>query len=1531
MKRKSIEGIKKVLCLFLCAGLSFGGLGYPVIAGEMHGEKEGKLNQVFQEKKEKKSKEPVRAATEMLEAECVEVSNMEEMAAAVGEQNDEEMRDFSDRSLIVSGDVNRELFASCGRSILKGYGLTVLFYNSEEEAGEEYRRLKEKGVEVEINAKVKACGELEASFLQEEAEKSVLQNKRSSQKGADVTVAVLDSGYDSASLGDSRIIGGMDVTGENTVTDKNGHGTAMAAVVLMNTPDEIKVMPVRVADEAGFTTVLHMYMGIHYAMEQGADIINISMSAYKSAHSGILEAAVKEAADRGITVVVSAGNQGEDLAGYTPANIKDVVTVSAVGSDKVRDAYSNYGEGVDYCAYGSLEVTGLSGQKVTAKGTSVSAVIVSSLIALVKSQNPGISRENLFGILDSLGEDLGEIGTDPYYGRGFLTFDFLRPGEEEGGEPEKLPELLTCSWKNLTDEELNNRILEAGDVYKKRFLDDMPKEEREELLARKDILYNHRHGAVLQEISENGELGEEKRFEGTLYQYLYSEFFKEFQVNGSADKEHNGASQTIHISARSKGSYFVKLTTSQNKTPARLYVWVNGYTANPTSKYTLHAEGTDAGAFDFSKISVSAKGSGDLNEITVGGIQVKKTKHTTLKEKYQTRSYVKGDPDYKEDESGDGGLGGFGKPANACHAESQKVSFLFTHNDGEHSSSNGNYALTYQLNYSGVHGTTPGGWGEWTTLEENTCLKNGKKVHFRELICSHCKRAVKTESEEKMIPAHGHFFAPGGWSYDTCPVSGISQGVRFEQCTYNCEEEGWRKKYEYLNEIYYHVMDSQGNYPNSYTLHASAYYPANAVVPGYTYQDGEGKTYHRTTVLPDSMAPASARRQYVDIPRKEYTVRYDGNGADRGNMQEQKVYFGQTFNLLPNGFSKEGYDFKEYSTKVQGKGDTFASEQKVDRNLTWEDFGVVTLYACWNPHTYRISMDSEGAKEQGTKEVYERYGQWYSKEMEKEVSFENGKIVIPEKTRQDGALGEKERKQKFLGYFTQKNGEGQVMVKGDGTLISNIGKTGDYKYFTKDTTVYAFYQDMYAISFADNLSEMDKDIVGEEHILPKTKWKEKGKDITVFFEGAEVSSREFQPIYRLLGWSLTPEIKGEEELVLSPRKNSCTFSRDEDVILYAQWDSSFNLAYMGNGQTGGKDFIQQVKGAAEMYTFSGNERETEDLPGTGESTYFEKEVVRDTIDIATGETKDKEGNACTEKIPCSFQGFSMFADWGEQQKNKIYKKEDGERESREILLDAVKVREKTEGKGLTLGAPAPEFQFFEFMGDEKQPFVNLYVIWDEFPQIKAGDLYFSLEEAKKGCLTQDYLLGFAEASDKELVGVTDEKGTISPGEDRKHNTSFWISDYREEDFTGAEENMSLTITYCARDTVGNETRKMVTVHLVDISPRDYKKGKVRFISQEHIDTLPENSLWRTQEYAAVLKRTLNNHKTGEVYTKPSAVEQMLGAKPVKKPGSGSWERVFQVWKFTHEQVLLVQDFMERKGIHNSQQAFLDEFGYCRVQ
>ena len=77
--------------------------------------------------------------------------------------------------------------------------------------------------------------------------------------------------------------------------------------------------------------------------------------------------------------------------------------------------------------------------------------------------------------------------------------------------------------------------------------------------------------------------------------------------------------------------------------------------------------------------------------------------------------------------------------------------------------------------------------------------------------------------------------------------------------------------------------------------------------------------------------------------------------------------------------------------------------------------------------------------------------------------------------------------------------------------------------------------------------------------------------------------------------------------------------------------------------------------------------------------------------------------------------------------------------------------------------------------------------------------------------------------------------------------------------------MSLSVTYRAEDKAGNITTKRVMVYLVDTTGEECETGKVRFISEEYLDTLAENSIWRTKEYAQKLAKALNNKKTGEEY------------------------------------------------------------------
>ena len=156
--------------------------------------------------------------------------------------------------------------------------------------------------------------------------------------------------------------------------------------------------------------------------------------------------------------------------------------------------------------------------------------------------------------------------------------------------------------------------------------------------------------------------------------------------------------------------------------------------------------------------------------------------------------------------------------------------------------------------------------------------------------------------------------------------------------------------------------------------------------------------------------------------------------------------------------------------------------------------------------------------------------------------------------------------------------------------------------------------------------------------------------------------------------------------------------------------------------------------------------------------------------------------------------------------------------------------------------------------------ITLYAVWDLAPEILGGDIYISLEDAKKGVITDSWLSNYLRAEDKE-------DGTIFYG---KHdNNSFLAIDYQGTDFTVFQKEGMITESFCAIDHVGNETRKRIKVYIVDttIYDADRLRGSFRFISQKYYKDsignyvlekdggLWNESVWKTNvEYVQVLDK-----------------------------------------------------------------------------
>ena len=157
-----------------------------------------------------------------------------------------------------------------------------------------------------------------------------------------------------------------------------------------------------------------------------------------------------------------------------------MIVVSAMNNDLSKSEYSNYGTGIDFCSYGSVNVYGLGGKKEQVQGTSVSTAIVSAVIAECKSLNYNYSYQEIYNILSQNAYDLGEPGKDVYFGKGALGTSTIV------GLYETLPcegaEIFQCDWKNMSDEELNEIIQETTEINLRLFLKKLNGTDLEEII-----------------------------------------------------------------------------------------------------------------------------------------------------------------------------------------------------------------------------------------------------------------------------------------------------------------------------------------------------------------------------------------------------------------------------------------------------------------------------------------------------------------------------------------------------------------------------------------------------------------------------------------------------------------------------------------------------------------------------------------------------------------------------------------------------------------------------------------------------------------------------------------------------------------------------------------------------------------------------------------------------------------------------------------------------------------------------------------
>lgn len=318
-----------------------------------------------------------------------------------------------------------------------------------------------------------------------------------------VKVAVLDSGVDAShpDIQSALIANGKSfVSGrsDDDLSDEDGHGTHVAGIIaarkngfgILGAAQNALILPIRVITNANDQSTRPAQIaeavaqGITYAVEQGAEVINMSLGFPEQLSTPAFRRAIELAARRGVLLVAAAGNDSTDQV-ILPCGLAEVICVGAHGPDGEPTLFSNRGASVDVLAPGlnilsthPLELTAMSFSAQAGfemrDGTSMAAPFVSAVLAdlLGRGFSPSEARARLLaGARPAKSDAAGVASNLSLQGAlGVVERPLIRTLQKESVQlswdkkKSRLPLDLNLVnlWKEGRSIEVAARVLEAG-------------------------------------------------------------------------------------------------------------------------------------------------------------------------------------------------------------------------------------------------------------------------------------------------------------------------------------------------------------------------------------------------------------------------------------------------------------------------------------------------------------------------------------------------------------------------------------------------------------------------------------------------------------------------------------------------------------------------------------------------------------------------------------------------------------------------------------------------------------------------------------------------------------------------------------------------------------------------------------------------------------------------------------------------------------------------------------------------------------